>query len=44
MGVLLELGLAETIQQAESMVKKVRPQITVHEEFIRDLQKIFPNK
>jgi hypothetical protein len=41
MGVLLELGLAKTIEQAESMVKDIRPEIAIHPEFKRDLQRIF---
>ncbi|WP_179298702.1 hypothetical protein [Evansella halocellulosilytica] len=42
-GVLLELEFADSIDEAESMVKKIRPQVTIHPEFKEDLKALFPN-
>jgi len=41
-GVLLELGLANTITAAEIAVQNARPEVTVHEEFKKDLKKLYP--
>ncbi|WP_416148346.1 hypothetical protein ACM26V_19295 [Salipaludibacillus sp. HK11] len=40
-GVLLELGLANTIPEAEKAVQNVRPEVNVHEEFKKDLEKLY---
>lgn len=42
MGVLLELKMADTVQEAERMVKEIRPEIEIHQEFIRDLKSLYP--
>jgi hypothetical protein len=43
MGVLLELEIADTLSEAERMVKKIRPEIEIHQEFIRDLTSLYPS-
>jgi hypothetical protein len=43
-GVLLELGFAETVTQAEDMVKEIRPQITIHPEFRKELEKLYSDR
>ncbi|WP_170098743.1 hypothetical protein [Alkalicoccus saliphilus] len=40
-GVLLELGFAETVDQAVAMVKEIRPEVTIHPEFKKDLERLF---
>ncbi|WP_166485445.1 hypothetical protein [Halalkalibacter wakoensis] len=42
-GVLIKLGMAETVEQAEKMVQQIRAQIQIHPEFKKDLQQLFPN-
>ncbi|WP_198153418.1 hypothetical protein [Thalassobacillus sp. C254] len=40
-GVLLKLGIANSIEEGEEMVKQVRPQVSLHKEFKKDLQKLY---
>ncbi len=44
MGILLELQIAKSMEEAEKMVKEVRPEITIHPEFLKDLQTLYSNK
>jgi hypothetical protein len=43
-GVLLELNIAKTIVEAVNMVKKARPEVDIHPQFINDLQELYPNR
>jgi hypothetical protein len=42
-GVLLALKVADSIEQAERLIKEIRPQVEIHSEFKKDLEKLFPN-
>jgi len=43
-GVLLALNKADSIDEAEAMILKIRPKAKISEELKEDLQKIFPDK
>ncbi|WP_164985037.1 hypothetical protein [Ammoniphilus sp. CFH 90114] len=41
-GVLLALDKAKTIDEAESMMREIRPQVKLSPEFKQDLKTLFP--
>ena len=43
-GILLELNIADTIEEAEKMIQEVRPEVQIHPEFIKDLKKLYRDK
>ncbi|UXH46248.1 dual specificity protein phosphatase family protein [Rossellomorea vietnamensis] len=43
-GTLLELGFAETLEEAEAMAQESRPKINVKPEMMESLRKLYPNK
>lgn len=43
-GILLELNIAKSIKEAINMVKKARTEVEIHPQFIKDLQKLYPNR